>query len=241
MSSLPPSHPPSSSSSKAQLSDLKAQLSELEIQIDNLLPPSLDDNQIVSTSSPLALDVSALLHGRLTSRFERTQWPLDRIRKFLDSFFKSHPYLHHRHPQSEQVAAPTTPVKPTSALPQQALNNTPRTAKATGHLAQLGRVDGWNSLTSKHESVCKTYGADGFCDDDGLSALSKRLIQHKSQLCAVIPELNNIFSANIDLVYKRKATKWIAIAMMLRATKYKAMRSIYIYLPMTSVCVCGMK
>ncbi|CCF51014.1 hypothetical protein NDA11_007609 [Ustilago hordei] len=234
MSSLPSSHPPSSSSSKAQLS-------ELEIQIDNLLPPSLDGNQNVSTSSPLALDVSALLQDGLTSRFERTKWPLDRIHKFLDSFFKSHPYLHHRHPQSEQVAAPTTPVKPTSALPQQALNNTPRTSKATGHLAQLGRVDGWNSLTSKHESVCKTYGVDGFCDDDGLSALSKRLIQHKPQLCAIIPELNNVFSVNIDVVYKRRATKRIAIAMMLRATKYKAMRSIYISLPMTSVCVCGMK
>ncbi|KAJ1595006.1 hypothetical protein NDA14_007100 [Ustilago hordei] len=86
MSSSPPSHLPSSSSSKAPLSGLKEQWS----QLNELLPPSSDDNQIVSTSSPLLLEVSAI-------------------------------------PRLKQVVDPTMPVKPTSALPQQALENTPRT------------------------------------------------------------------------------------------------------------------
>ncbi|SAM82203.1 related to conserved hypothetical Ustilaginaceae-specific protein [Ustilago bromivora] len=161
MSSSPPSHPPSSSSSKAQLSDLEEQRS----QLDKLLPLSLDDNRIVSTSSPLALDVSALLHDRL-SGFERTKWPPDRIHEFLDSFFKSHPYLHHRRPQSKQVADPTTPVKPTSALSQQALENTPRTAKATSLLAQLRGIEDWGFLIGFHKMACDMYKLDNVFSDD---------------------------------------------------------------------------
>ncbi|KAJ1040754.1 hypothetical protein NDA10_004094 [Ustilago hordei] len=65
MSSSPPSHSPSSSSSNAPLPGLKEQWS----QLNKLLPPSSDDNQIVSTSSPLLLEVSAMLHDRL-SHFE---------------------------------------------------------------------------------------------------------------------------------------------------------------------------
>ncbi|SOV04338.1 uncharacterized protein UDID_17064 [Ustilago sp. UG-2017a] len=195
MSSSPPSHPPSSSSSKAQLSGLEEQRS----QLDKLLPLSLDDNRIVSTSSPLVLEVSALLHDRLCG-FERTKWPLDRIHEFLDSFFKSHPYLHHRPPLSKQVADPTTPVKPTSVLPQQALENTPRTVKATNLLARLRGVVGWKDLIRCHCNVCDTYTAESFWDDNQLRAVADRLIKHKSQFCAVIPELNNVFSAKIDLV-----------------------------------------
>ncbi|SPC65844.1 related to conserved hypothetical Ustilaginaceae-specific protein [Ustilago sp. UG-2017b] len=192
MSSSPPSHPPSSSSSKAQLSDLEEQRS----QLDKLLPLSLDDNRIVSTSSPLALDVSALLHDRL-SGFERTKWPLDRIHEFLDSFFKSHPYLHHRRPQSKQVADPTTPVKPTSALPQQALENTPRTAKATSLLAQLRGIEDWGFLIGFHKMACDTYSKDKSWDDDQLRSMAKRLIKNESEFCAVIPELNNALAVVI--------------------------------------------
>ncbi|KAJ1026634.1 hypothetical protein NDA13_004007 [Ustilago tritici] len=152
MSSSPPSHPPSSSSSKAQFS------------------------------------------------FECTKWPLDRIHEFLDSFFKSHPYLHHRRPQSKQVADPTTPVKPTSALPQQALDNTPRNAKATNLLAKLRNVVDWDILVASHKMACDMYSRNESWDDDQLRSMAKCLIKHKSQFCPVIPELNNVFSAKIGLV-----------------------------------------
>ncbi|SPC62852.1 related to conserved hypothetical Ustilaginaceae-specific protein [Ustilago sp. UG-2017b] len=195
MSSSPPSHPPSSSSSKAQLSGFEEQWS----QLNKLLPLSPDDNQIVSTSSPLVLEVSAILHDRL-SHFERTKWPLDRIYEFLDSFFKSHPYVHHRSLQSKQVADPTTPVKPTSALPQQALENTPRTAKATSLLAQLRGIEDWGFLIGFHKMACDMYSKDKSWDDDQLRWMAKRLIKNESEFCAVIPELNNVFSDDTPVV-----------------------------------------
>ncbi|KAJ1596786.1 hypothetical protein NDA14_007057 [Ustilago hordei] len=137
MSSSPPSHSPSSSSSNAPLPGFKEQWS----QLNELLPPSSDDNQIISTSSPLLLEVSAI-------------------------------------PQSKQVADPTTPVKPTSALPQQALENTPRTVKATSLLAQLRRIEDWDFLISFHKMACDMY---------------------------IIPELKDIFN-NVTPVVDQLAT-----------------------------------
>ncbi|KAJ1029741.1 hypothetical protein NDA13_002984 [Ustilago tritici] len=153
MSSSPPSNPPSSSSSKAQLSGLKKQWS----QLDKLLPLSLDDNRIVSTSLPLALEL-------------------------------------------KQVADPTTPVKPTSALPQQALKNTPRTVKATNLLAMLRGIEGWDFLIDIHKMACNLYSKYKSWNPGLLSSMVDLLIEHKSQFCAVIPELNNVFSTKIDLV-----------------------------------------
>ncbi|KAJ1575632.1 hypothetical protein NDA12_000676 [Ustilago hordei] len=201
MSSSPPSHSPSSSSSNAPLPGLKEQWS----QLNELLPPSSDDNQIVSTSSPLLLKVSAMLHDRL-SHFERNKWPLDRIYEFLDSFFKSHPNLHHRSPQSKQVADPTTPVKPTSALPQQALENTPRTSKATSLLAQLRRIEDWDFLISFHKMACDMYSRDKSWSPGQLSLMVDRLIKHQSKFCAVIPELKNVFNDVTTPVVDQLAT-----------------------------------
>ncbi|KAJ1042608.1 hypothetical protein NDA10_002337 [Ustilago hordei] len=201
MSSSPPSHSPSSSSSNAPLPGLKEQWS----QLNELLPPSSDDNQIVSTSSPLLLKVSAMLHDRL-SHFERNKWPLDRIYEFLDSFFKSHPNLHHRSPQSKQVADPTTPVKPTSVLPQQALENTPRTSKATSLLAQLRRIEDWDFLISFHKMACDMYSRDKSWSPGQLSLMVDRLIKHQSKFCAVIPELKNVFNDVTTPVVDQLAT-----------------------------------
>ncbi|KAJ1572657.1 hypothetical protein NDA11_007251 [Ustilago hordei] len=182
MSSSPPSHSPSSSSSNAPLPGLKEQWS----QLNELLPPSSDDNQIVSTSSPLLLEVSAMLHDRL-SHFERNKWPLDRIYEFLDSFFKSHPNLHHRSPQSKQVADPTTPVKPTSALPQQALENTPRTSKATSLLAQLRRIEDWDFLIGIHKMACDLYSRDkSWCPGMLISMVDRLIKHHPDQALAVV-------------------------------------------------------
>ncbi|KAJ1041737.1 hypothetical protein NDA10_004378 [Ustilago hordei] len=189
MSSSPPLHSPSSSSSNAPLPGFKEQWS----QLNKLLPPSSDDNQIVSTSSPLLLEVSAMLHDRL-SHFERNKWPLDRIYEFLDSFFKSHPNLHHRSPQSKQVADPTMPVKPTSALPQQALENTPRTSKATSLLAKLRAIEDWDDLIGIHKLVCNMYSRHKSWSPGLLSSMVECLIQHQSRFCTVIPELKDVFN-----------------------------------------------
>ncbi|KAJ1596137.1 hypothetical protein NDA11_006251 [Ustilago hordei] len=200
MSSSPPSHSPSSSSSNAPLPGFKEQWS----QLNELLPPSSDDNQIISTSSPLLLEVSAMLHDRL-SHFECNKWPLDRIYEFLDSFFKSHPNLHHRSPQSKQVADPTTPVKPTSALPQQALENTPRTVKATSLLAQLRRIEDWDFLISFHKMACDMYSRHKSWNPGQLSSIVDCLIKHQSRFCTVIPELKDIFN-NVTPVVDQLAT-----------------------------------
>ena len=180
-------------------------LKEQWSQLNELLPPSSDDNQIVSTSSPLLLEVSAMLHDRL-SHFERNKWPLDRIYEFLDSFFKSHPNLHHRSPQSKQVADPTTPVKPTSALPQQALENTPRTSKATSLLAQLRCIEDWHFLISIHKVACDLYSTDKSWCPGMLSSMVDRLIKHQSKFCTVIPELKNVFNDVTTPVVDQLAT-----------------------------------
>ncbi|SPO29021.1 related to conserved hypothetical Ustilaginaceae-specific protein [Ustilago trichophora] len=218
MASLPSSHQFSSGSTSSS----KTQLTKLQIQIDELLPSSLGDNQIISTSSPLARDVSTLLHDRLTTQFEPTKWPLDRVYDFLKSFFDSHPDLHPCQIRSAavnkeeavkeedddkskvDVAAPTTPVTPTSALPQlpsqQALNNTPRTAKAAAHLTQLRLAECWSPLVGAHDNVCGLHKLQGTWADSALAALAQALTFCQPELCTIMPELIDVLSAKTTLV-----------------------------------------
>ncbi|SPO26591.1 related to conserved hypothetical Ustilaginaceae-specific protein [Ustilago trichophora] len=225
MASLPSSHQSSSGSTASY----KAQLTKLESQLDVLLPSCLDDNQIISTSSPLARDISALLQDRLSSRFEPTKWPLDRVHDFLKSFFESHPELHLHHTQSAvidkeeeegkkddnddddkfDVAAPTTPVTPTSALPQlpsqQALNDTPRTAKAAAHLNQFRLAECWLDLVHDHDGICRKHKLWGIWPEPALTSFADNIIYFQTQLCAIMPELIDALSATTTLAHSLAA------------------------------------
>ncbi|CBQ68388.1 conserved hypothetical Ustilaginaceae-specific protein [Sporisorium reilianum SRZ2] len=120
--------------------------------------------------------VSRLLHDRLVSHFAASQWPLERLRDYLNSL------------SGDPAPTAADPTTPTLGYPL-AQPESPRTHRAMSCLPALRQLGFWPVLLVYHHRVWSSF-------DDSESAsqtreLAKRVTDYVAELGALIPELND--------------------------------------------------
>ncbi|SPO29578.1 uncharacterized protein UTRI_10216 [Ustilago trichophora] len=178
-----------------------------------LLAPRDPQATPATLSAELHSQASAYLYDRLTSCFQPSNLPLPQLRDVLDDILDRSPPNTNT---NNDAQAPTDgardalqpPRTPTSNMrarlkAAQAYRNTPRTQRANQCLEAFSRLEAWGVLVSCHSSIMALTAQAGFCSQivlrSAVAVLVALLLDKKSELIQVVPELRNPLSDQLSL------------------------------------------